>query len=190
LLYECLTGRRAFEGPTAYEVVASVLHLHPPPPSSLRSELTDRHDELCARLLAKEPDDRFQSAEEVVGAIRLLLPDTSRTRMPTVPGSRDQWHDRVRRRISRKTAIAVLAMLAAFVVIWQLTRPTPLPAVPAMADQWYRRGTEDIREGAYESGRRAIRQAIDLFPQHALAFARLAHAVICSSEKESECHCP
>jgi tetratricopeptide (TPR) repeat protein len=176
LLYECLTGRRAFDGPTAYEVVAAVLHLHPPPPSSLRSDLTDRHDELCARLLAKEPDDRFQSAEEVVGAIRLLLPDTSRTRMPTVPGSRDRWHDRVRRRVSRKTALAALAMLAAFVVIWQLTRPTPLPAVPAMADQWYRRGTEDIREGAYESGRRAIRQAIGLFPQHALAFARLADA--------------
>ena len=82
LLFESLTGRCAFEGPSTLETIANVLHLHPPAPSSLRRELTDRHDELCRRLMAKEASDRFQSAEEVVGAIRLLIPDTSRTVVP------------------------------------------------------------------------------------------------------------
>jgi serine/threonine protein kinase len=77
VLYECLTGRRAFDGRTLAEVCGQVLHVHPPAASSLRPELTDRHDELCRRLLAKHPDDRFQSAEELVGALRVLLPDTA-----------------------------------------------------------------------------------------------------------------
>jgi serine/threonine-protein kinase len=82
VLFECLTGRRAFTGRTSLETLSNILHVHPPASSSLRPELTEGHDELCRRLLAKEPADRFQSADEVVGAIRLLLPDTSRTPAP------------------------------------------------------------------------------------------------------------
>src|SRR5688572_31787736 len=62
MLFECLTGRRAFDGTTTFETIANVLHVHPPAPSSLRPELDDRHDELCARLMAKDREDRFQSA--------------------------------------------------------------------------------------------------------------------------------
>ena len=50
-----------------------------PPVSSLRSGLTERHDELCRRLLAKDPADRFQSADEAIGALRLLDSDSSRS---------------------------------------------------------------------------------------------------------------
>ncbi len=78
VLYECLTGARAFDGPTPYEAVANVLRVDPPPPSGRVPGLDGRHDALCARLMAKDPNDRFQSAEEVVGAIRVLLPDTGR----------------------------------------------------------------------------------------------------------------
>jgi len=78
VLFECLAGRRAFRGRTPLETMSNILHLHSPAPSKQRPELTEAHDELCRRLLAKDAADRFQSAEEVVGAIRLLLPDTSR----------------------------------------------------------------------------------------------------------------
>jgi serine/threonine protein kinase len=74
ILYECLTGRRAFEGTHTFELLDQIAHAHPPAPSSIRRELDERHDELCRRLLAKEPADRFQSAEELVGALRVLLP--------------------------------------------------------------------------------------------------------------------
>ena len=50
VLFECLTGRRAFHGATPVETAADILHLHPPAPSSLRAGLTDAHDELCRRL--------------------------------------------------------------------------------------------------------------------------------------------
>ena len=55
VLYECLTGARAFDGPTPYEAVANVLRLDPPPPSGRAPGLDSRHDALCARLMAKDP---------------------------------------------------------------------------------------------------------------------------------------
>ena len=78
VLFECLTGQRAFDGANALEIFGQILHVHPPPVSRLRGGLTERHDELCRRLLAKDPADRFQSADEVTGALRLLTSDSAR----------------------------------------------------------------------------------------------------------------
>jgi len=87
VLFECLTGRRAFEGETPLQLAAHVLEHDPPAVSSLRPELSEQHDELIRRLLAKHPDDRFQSAEELLGALRVLAPDTGRSHAGTL--SRD-----------------------------------------------------------------------------------------------------
>ena len=67
--YECLTGRRAFSGKSPLEICGQVLHVEPPPPSSINDQLGPAHDELCRQLLAKRPDDRVQTGEE---ALRLL----------------------------------------------------------------------------------------------------------------------
>jgi hypothetical protein len=78
VLFECLTGHRAFDGANALETFGQILHVHPPPVSRLRAGLTERHDEFCRRLLAKNQADRFQSADEVTGALRLLTSDSAR----------------------------------------------------------------------------------------------------------------
>lgn len=172
VLFECLTGRRAFQGSTAVETAGEILHVHPPAPSSLRKELGDGHDELCRRLLAKDPADRFQSAGEVIGAIRVLVPDTSRTPASELPLP-------VRRTPARKRRVpiwSVVAMALAVIAagVWIRTRGSALPPVPEASDVWYRRGSEALREGAYYRARKALEQAVQIFPQHALAYARLA----------------
>jgi tetratricopeptide (TPR) repeat protein len=178
VLFECLTGRRAFGGRTSLETMANILHVHPPPPSSLRPELTEALDELCRRLLAKDPADRFHSADEVVGAIRLLLPDTSRTptsQRDTRTGGRTPGP--AGRPWLRPSLLAAGALLLAGAAgVWYWNRVTGLPPVPPEADVWYQRGTEAIREGAYLSARKALDQAVAIFPQHVLAYARLAEA--------------
>ena len=55
ILFECLTGRRAFEGRHTFELQEQIAQVHPPAPSTIRRDLDARHDELCRRLLAKEP---------------------------------------------------------------------------------------------------------------------------------------
>ena len=167
LLFECLTGHRAFDGSTTFETIANVLHVHPPAPSSIRSELTERHDELCRRLMAKDPNDRFQSADEVVGAIRLLAPDTSRTPAGriTAPSSSPG-----------KLIASVVVLVVAALGLWFWTRPRSLPPVSEAAQRWYAVGTNAIREGTYFTAVKALEQAIGESPHHVLAHARLAEA--------------
>ena len=61
ILYEMLTGRRIFESAAASEVVA--MHVQAPIPT-LPEHLAG-YQELLNRLLAKNPDERFQSAREL-----------------------------------------------------------------------------------------------------------------------------
>jgi tetratricopeptide (TPR) repeat protein/predicted Ser/Thr protein kinase len=173
VLFECLTGRRAFQGATPVETAAAILHVHPPAPSSLRPGLTAAHDELCRRLLAKEPADRFQSADEVVGAIRVLVPDTSRT---AVSESAVTPRPARRQLLSRGWIVAVVAIVALTAGFSWWNRTRALPRVPEAADLWYRRGSEALREGGYYRARKALEQAIAIYPQHLLAYARLAEA--------------
>lgn len=93
------------------------LHVYPPAPSSLRIGLSEAHDELCRRLIAKDPADRFQSADEVVGALRVLAPDTSRTSSRDVPGGSNPGARQFNMRIAIGAA-AVLMLAAIGISAW------------------------------------------------------------------------
>ncbi len=174
MLYECFTGVNPFDGATPYDAVANILRVNPPPPSTRRRELTAREDALCARLLAKDPSDRFQSAEEVVGAIRMMLPDTGRV----TPVSWDEGE--APRRPSRPggRVLAGIVTLAALMglALWWWSRAPGLPPVPDDSNRWYERGTEALRDGASQTARSALEEAVRLYPQNVLAYARLAEA--------------
>jgi hypothetical protein len=72
MLYEMVTGKQAFEGPTAASVIAPILSADPPPASSLQPLTPPALDRLISRCLAKDPDDRWASAHDVAeaGALR------------------------------------------------------------------------------------------------------------------------
>jgi serine/threonine protein kinase/Tol biopolymer transport system component len=65
VLYEMLTGRRAFEGGSQASLIAAILQSDPPPPSKLQSLSPPELDRLVATCLAKDPDERWQSARDV-----------------------------------------------------------------------------------------------------------------------------
>jgi Tol biopolymer transport system component len=66
IVYEMATGRRAFEGTSAATVIGAVLHLDPPPISSLQPLTPAALDRIVARCLAKDPEDRWQTARDVL----------------------------------------------------------------------------------------------------------------------------
>jgi len=67
VLYEMITGRKIYDGANSAEVIA--MHVNAPPPQL--ADLLSVHQPLLDRLLAKEPNERFQSAAEVVAEIGL-----------------------------------------------------------------------------------------------------------------------
>ncbi len=65
VLYELLTGKTPFEGDTPVEIAMKHLSAAPKPPSKLRPDIPPELDMVILRALAKDPDDRYQSADEM-----------------------------------------------------------------------------------------------------------------------------
>ncbi|MFD6875171.1 MULTISPECIES: protein kinase [unclassified Streptomyces] len=84
LLYELLSGNVPFAGSTALGVLHRHLYEPPMPVRGVRPEIPRELEELLMRLLAKDPQDRPGSAQEVYEALAPLLP-TRGSRLPAGP---------------------------------------------------------------------------------------------------------
>jgi serine/threonine-protein kinase len=67
VLYELLTGKTPFDGETPVEIAMKHLSTPPKPPSQLRPDIPRELDMVVMRALAKNPDERYQSADEMEG---------------------------------------------------------------------------------------------------------------------------
>jgi len=65
VLYEMLTGKVPFTGETPVEIAMKHLSQVPEPPSSLRKDVPHDLDAVVMRALAKDPEQRYSSAEEM-----------------------------------------------------------------------------------------------------------------------------
>ena len=72
LLFELLTGRAPFVGETSISVAYQHVREEPIPPSQLNPELSPAVDAVVLKSLAKDPDERYQSADEMKADIGLL----------------------------------------------------------------------------------------------------------------------
>ncbi len=77
MLYEMLTGRVPFEAETPIGVLTKIVYEPPPPPCTLNPALAPVIEAVLLRALAKDPDQRYQSAAEMRTAIEQALPDLS-----------------------------------------------------------------------------------------------------------------
>ena len=66
LLFEMLTGRTAFEGKTPASLLGAILKDEPPPVSRLQPVTPVPLDRIISTCLAKDPDDRYQSARDLL----------------------------------------------------------------------------------------------------------------------------
>jgi hypothetical protein len=72
VLYACLTGRAPFSGRSPVAALANVVNRIPSPRAS-RPEVPIALERICARALAKDPSDRFQSGEALALALEAFL---------------------------------------------------------------------------------------------------------------------
>ena len=73
LLYECIAGRSAFSGSSVIEIGAQVIHVEPPPPSRFNPRISAELDRITMKALAKKPEARYQTAEEMLDDLRPVL---------------------------------------------------------------------------------------------------------------------
>jgi serine/threonine-protein kinase len=73
LLYEMLTGQVPFHHPNAGEVLQRQVSSPPPPPRAIVPEITPALESVMLRALAKDPDRRFQSAQEFANVVRTTV---------------------------------------------------------------------------------------------------------------------
>jgi serine/threonine protein kinase len=73
VLYHLLTGRRPFDGGNTFELIQAIIETPAPAPSALRPGIPPELDAIVARALAKSRADRFESWDELGGALAKLL---------------------------------------------------------------------------------------------------------------------
>jgi len=105
VLFEMLTGRRAFHGTSPAELLSSVLRDEPPPPSDTDPRIPKALDLIVQHCLEKGPDERFQSARDLAFHLDSLGGSvTQRGALPALP-ERRRWPRLV------SLALAALALL-------------------------------------------------------------------------------
>src|SRR5262249_29983469 len=73
VLYEALTGKPPYRGPTVFDTLNQVVNEPPVPASRLRPDVPAGLEAICLRCLEKEPARRYQSAAELAdGLLRYL----------------------------------------------------------------------------------------------------------------------
>jgi serine/threonine protein kinase/Tol biopolymer transport system component len=110
VLYEMVTGRRAFGGNSRASVIAAILDRDPPPISTAEPATSPALDRIIRACLAKDPDARLQSASDVAMQLRWLRDATDEVARPAM-----------RRRLWPVAAVVLLLALIA-AGIWMATR--------------------------------------------------------------------
>jgi len=121
VLYEMVTGRRAFEGKTAASSIAAILAAEPPPISSVQPLSPPALDATVKSCLAKDPDERLQTAHDVKLQLKWIQESGSAYRVAAVPPvGRKPWE-----RSGWLVAGVLLLMLVGAGVWWLRARETP-----------------------------------------------------------------
>jgi Tol biopolymer transport system component len=114
ILYEMASGRPPFEGRSPASVMAAILTHDPQPLSSARPGVPASVDRIVKKCLAKDPDERWQSAADLMAALLWSRDDSGAPHR--APGTIDR-----RRHLTRRVlaALAIVAATAA-TIIWML----------------------------------------------------------------------
>jgi WD40 repeat protein len=114
-LYEMVTGSKPFDGDSAFAIMSAQVGQDPPPPRTVNPALPEALSDIILKALAKDPDQRFQSAAQFRIGLESVRPaEVKRTAAP----------------IALRWGIGAAAMfLAAFLSISHY-RETPVLSVP------------------------------------------------------------
>ena len=120
VLYEMLTGKRPFEGNSHASLIASILKDNPRPMTELRPLAPPYLNHIVKKCLAKDPAERWQSARDLLDALRWVR-DAGAESMARTIAPRNRWREAM-------AWVFVAIAGAAILGTWALRRSGPEPS--------------------------------------------------------------
>ncbi len=120
VLYEMCTGRKAFESKSQAGLITAVMSAEPPPIAGLQPMAPPALDRLVMTCLAKQPDDRWQTAHDLSLQLRWIAEGGSQAGLPAPVSARRRTRERW-----AWAATAILAVLCAALAVERSMRAAP-----------------------------------------------------------------
>ena len=133
VFFEMLTGRRAFEAPSAARTMTAILDADPPAASSLRAQVPPALDRVLRKRLAKDADARWQSARDLADELKWIR------EADTAPDALGAGISQPRVRTAVLTAIVLTLVVAGTFLAARLS--TREPEAPIFTRLTFQRGT-------------------------------------------------
>jgi eukaryotic-like serine/threonine-protein kinase len=122
VLYEMVTGHKAFDGHTPATVIAAIMQHQPPPVAVGTAALSAALNHVISLCVAKDPDERWQHAGDVRRQLRWVTEvAASAEAQPVAPKNRRPW--------LWAAAAALLLIVAAALAIWAYQQRRAEPAL-------------------------------------------------------------
>ena len=128
LLYEMVSGRLPFKGEYESSMIYSILNVEPEPLTALRTGVPIALDGIVTKLLAKDPDSRYQHVDELpvdLKAVEVKPSGTQRDLATTTVAAETQWSAKWLWGLSLILIGLIIGALAAGVAVRFLMQTTP-----------------------------------------------------------------
>src|SRR5712671_1820015 len=130
VLYEMLTGQRAFQGKSQLSVASAILEKEPAPISTIKPLTPPALDHAIRRCLAKDPEDRWQTARDLLLELKWIDEAGSQAGVPAPLVS----HRKMRERLAWAAAALFALIAIAFAIGFVLHTPKPLQPMRLTAE--------------------------------------------------------
>ena len=124
LIYEMATGKPAFSGRSRASLIAAILTTEPPPMTGLQPMTPAGLERLVKKCLAKDPDDRWQSASDLAEQLKWIGEGQRAVTKEDVPVARRSWAG-----AGWVLAAASFLLLIPGAAVWWKTAHRQLPAM-------------------------------------------------------------
>jgi Tol biopolymer transport system component/tRNA A-37 threonylcarbamoyl transferase component Bud32 len=115
VIYEMATGRKAFEGKSHAALISAILKDEPPPVSAAAPMTPPALDRVVKTCLAKDPDDRFQTAHDIKLQLQWIAEGGSQVGLPAPVAHRRKSRERLAWALAGAAALASAALAVGFI---------------------------------------------------------------------------
>jgi serine/threonine protein kinase/Tol biopolymer transport system component len=134
ILYEMLSGKRAFHGDSAADTMSAILKEDPPELTETNRNISPALDRIVRHCLEKNPAERFQSSRDVAFNLEALtdVSTSSRTGVRALPEEKSRrWMIPV---------VAALLVVTSWAAIYRIARRGVVPSNPSFHEVTFRNG--------------------------------------------------